>query len=298
MTADLEQIAGRLRAIEGTIPLLEAIRSVSEISFRRTGRIAEPMQTYAEQVDLLLKQAVDCLSDEALTALRKSTTGTGSAALLVISAERGLCGAFNSTLAARALAFVRQRSATAGETAVLCWGSRARRLIEAASQRVLYSASLASFALPSYEAVEAMTLEILALAEQREFESIMIMHNAPAHRFQYEVKLRQLLPPEIGPPAHNRPQIEIKPAGDAPTLAAHLLTEHVLIALYRAVIESALSEQLARIATMRLAVDNAQKLAQALGFEYTLARQREQTNALLEIVNGYRVMTEPPGSGR
>jgi F-type H+-transporting ATPase subunit gamma len=250
------------------------------------------MQVYAEQVSSIFQQVVASMSSEARSAFLAGISGNGPAALLVITAERGLCGTFSSRLVTRALEFTEERSHAGQEIALLCCGSRGKRLLEARGQTLLYSSSLASLTLPTYEAVEAMTLDILDLAGRHDFAQIVVMHNAPVRRFQYEVNVQRLLPPELAATPRQRsvPPLEIKPADDAPGLATHLLTELTLTALYRAVVESALSEQLARIATMRVAVDNAQKLVEALRAEYHSARQRETTDRLLELVNGYRAV--------
>jgi F-type H+-transporting ATPase subunit gamma len=67
----------------------------------------------------------------------------------------------------------------------------------------------------------------------------------------------------------------------------HLISEYVLTELYSSAIESAVSEQLARVAAMRLASENARKLLDELTMQYNLARQRSITQSLLEIVTGY-----------
>ena len=77
-----------------------------------------------------------------------------------------------------------------------------------------------------------------------------------------------------------------------PAIAAYALTEWLLIELYLAATESAMSEQLARIATMKLAADNARKLLKGVSFEYNLAHQRQITDAIMEVVNGYRIATQ------
>jgi len=212
----------------------------------------------------------------------------GPSALLVISSERGLCGGFNSRLAAEALELVRQYASRGETLRLLCWGSRARRLLEAAGQDVLYGAEVTSAVLPAYETVEAMTLQLLDLQERYRLSRIVMLHNAPSGRFQYTPTVRQLLPPQLDALPRPRSRVELRPARDGPAMRAHILAEWVLIELYGAAVNSVLSEQLARISTMRLAVDNARKLADGLRFEHHLARQRQITDALLEVVSGYR----------
>jgi F-type H+-transporting ATPase subunit gamma len=291
VTAELQALAAHLRAIQQTIPLLETIRSVAEIAYRRTARSVGPIQDYAAKVDALLDGITAAMDADERIRFIDSIEESGPEALLVVSSERGLCGAFHSVLAAKVLQLVRERSASGNDTRVVCWGGKAQRLIEAQGQAVLYGRSLPSVVLPSYEEVEAMALEILALREQYRFGRILVVHNAHAGRFRYEIRLRQLLPPQLERTPRRQPLVDLKPAGDARGLAAHALAEWVITGLYGAVVESALSEQLARIATMRLAVENARKLLRTLEFEYNLAHQQQVTNSLLEVISGYRSTT-------
>jgi hypothetical protein len=84
-----------------------------------------------------------------------------------------------------------------------------------------------------------------------------------------------------------RAALAVMPPGDRPILLTHLMTEQVLVTLFRAVMESVISEQLARIYTMRLAADNARRLVDDLTAQCNLARRNAITSSLLEIVAGY-----------
>jgi len=79
----------------------------------------------------------------------------------------------------------------------------------------------------------------------------------------------------------------VKPAADTARVLTHLLTEELLAALYQAVLESVTSEQLARMYTMRLAMDNCRRLVDRLTSEYNAARRSAIAGALMEIVAGY-----------
>jgi ATP synthase F1 gamma subunit len=146
---------------------------------------------------------------------------------------------------------------------------------------------LASLSVPAYVDIQEAALDLLRLTDERAFGRLLVIHNAPAHRFQYAPTVRQLLPPVLpvvsGPPT----PATVIPAGDAPILLTHLVTELVLVGLFRSVMESVISEQLARIYTMRLAADNARRLVSDLTAQCNLARRNAITNSLLEIVAGY-----------
>jgi len=200
-----------------------------------------------------------------------------------------LCGPFNDRLVTQGLQRLRSLTEQNQAIRILCLGSRGKRLLEAAGHSLLYVKPLPSLAIPSYVEIEGVALDLLELVEQKKFGRLVVVHNAPVQRFQYGVTLRDLLPLAIAAPQrqHKPKRIAVKPARDAPTLVTHLLTEYLLVELYQAVIESAISEQLARMYTMRLATENANKLLEKLTLEYNLARSQAVTQELLEIVAGY-----------
>jgi F-type H+-transporting ATPase subunit gamma len=282
MTEDLDALAAHRHAIHATIPLLGAIQSIAEMAFRTAERTVAPVTAYAEHVDALLDELLEALEPSARGALLGSAAGSSPSALLVIGSERGLCGAFNERVVRRAVQLLRP------DTVIVCWGSRGERLLRAAGHTIALAAPLPLLAAPQYADIESMAVDILHLVEQRGLSRVVVVHNQPVRGFQYTSEGRQILPPEPKTPRPvRRPRLEVKPAADAAGLLFHQLTEHVLIELYRAVVQSAMSEQLARIATMRLAGENARKLLDDLTMEYNLARQHAITQSLLQIIAGY-----------
>jgi F-type H+-transporting ATPase subunit gamma len=284
---DLEALAAHQHVIERLIPLLEAIRSVAEIAWRRADQGYRPLLRYSAALRAALEQSITALEPEQRQALLESWTDGRPVGLLFVASERGLCGAFNEHLVTQGLQHLRTLAATGATIRLLCLGSRGRRLLEAAGHTLLYHQPLPSLAVPTYLDIENIALDLLDLAEQRAFGRLIVVSNAPVRRFQFGVSIRPLLPPDITVPKRPQQRLQVKPAGDAPVLMTHLLTEHLLVELYRAVRESAISEQLARVQAMRLAGENARKLFDELTLEYHLAQSHAVTTALLEIVAGY-----------
>jgi F-type H+-transporting ATPase subunit gamma len=285
VTADYESIRAHQHAVEQVIPLLEAIRSVAEIAYRRAEAGLPSLAQYAARIDAQLAD-LNAVADGAFAG------GDGEArrsVLVVVSSERGLCGGFNQRLVDKVRAELRQKRSAGEEVLLVTLGSRGLRLLDAAGEAIVHSTRLPSFAMPSYLEVERAAVEILDLMEERSCERLLVMHNAPRHQFQYEVASRQLFPVEPAGGAIELPAVwtEVKPAEDVDELFTHLVTERVLIDLYQAVVESAVSEELARVAAMRLATDNARGLLESLSLEANRARQASETNALLEIIGGF-----------
>jgi F-type H+-transporting ATPase subunit gamma len=280
---NLEALAAHRTTVQRLVPLLDAIRSVAEIAWRRAERGAAPLQRYREQLRATLELIVASLDRAERDVLLGH--GEGPLAVLFISSERGLCGAFNNRLVAEGLAQMPHFVWHGQPVRVLCLGSRGQRMLEAAGQKLLYAKPLPSLSVPSYAEVETAALDLLDLVKGGAFKQLWVVHNAPVRRFQYAVTVRRLLPLDMEVRAGGN--IRVKPAGDAPRLLTHLLTEDLLVGLYQAVLESVTSEQLARIYTMRMATDSCRRLIDRLTLEYNAARRSAITDALMEIVAGY-----------
>lgn len=285
MPQDLESLASHLNGIQRITPLLEAVRSVSEIAYRRSTQRSSPLTAYSERVRASFEQLMASLDVPQRDAVQRLFSPTGPTGLLVISSERGLCGGFNDRIVAAASEALRSEEMRGAGVMVL--GARGRTRAEEAGLLIAYSKPLPSLTLPTYHDIEAIALDLLEMLDQGTFGRIVVLHAAPSRGFHYELRQRSLYPPDAPLTASGQRPIEVKPAADAPALVRHLLTELVLVDLYEAVFASFVSEQLARISSMRLAVDNARRLAETLSDEYSLARRHYITSSLLEIVAGY-----------
>ncbi len=293
----LEVLDAHRRGVSRLVPILDAVRSIAELAWRNAERGFEPLDAYATRLRTSFAGVVATLSREERAALvPRDRLPVG---LLVVGAERGLCGAFNERLVDHALAQRRALGAQGATVRMLCLGRRTRRLLEAAHVPLLYTRALASLAVPAYVDVQAVALDLLALTERKAFGRLLVVHNAPRRRFEYAPATHPLLPPELPPAGDGPPPAVVVPAGDRPLLLTHLMTEQVLVGLYRSVMESVISEQLARIYTMRLAADHARHLVDHLTLQCNLARRNAITNSLLEIVAGYDATMRAglPGAG-
>ncbi|HLJ58507.1 MAG TPA: F0F1 ATP synthase subunit gamma [bacterium] len=287
---NLETLRAHRQGIQRLVPILEAVRSVAEIAWRRAERGALPLRRYSTQVRDMFERVLLSLDEAQREAFLGGRSASSPIALLLVTAERGLVGPFNKRLVAYGLEYARTLAGEGRTVRYLCLGTRGIRLLAGAGAPLLYSRSLPSLAIPAYVDVQEMALDLVGLVEQGAFGRLLVVHNAPVQRFQYAPTTRLLLPPDVRSDTSSRPRVVVKPATDTPTLLTHLLTEHLLVGLYQAVLESAISEQLARIYTMRLAVDNAGKLVDRLTLAYNRARRNTITNALLEVVSAYEMM--------
>lgn len=288
---NLRALSAHRQAIQRLIPILDAVRSVAEIAWRRAEHGAVPLRLYGAQVREMLERVLWSLARDEREAILGGRAATLPVGLLFVAAERGLVGSFNKRLVAYGLEHARTLAGQGRDVRYLCLGTRGIRLLEAARTRLLYRHSLPSLSIPAYVDVQEMALDLIGLVETGAIGRLIVVHNTPVQRFHYAPRARLLFPPEVGDGAAPGPRTVVKPAADTPVLLMHLVTEHLLIGLYETVLESAMSEQLARIYTMRLAADNARKIVDRLTLDYRRARRDAITNSLLEVVNAYEMMT-------
>lgn len=292
MSEDVDQLEHRRRAVAKLVPLLEAIGGIGEIAYRRAAEGIAPAQSYAaavrDQLDRLCRsQGFD---DDSLW----PTNPERPRALLLIASERGLCGRFNHRLAEQTLEEVRKGRRDGLETDVLVLGERGAHSLQELGIEPVYRAAMPSLARPTYLDAERVALDILDLVEQGAYRSLDVLHARPAGRFDYELAIHRLLPPEPSNTTtqHGAPAIEVKPADDVQQLLARLVSERVLADLYEMMVQSVVSEQLARVFAMRLAVENAGELLDRLDVEYNAARQQQVTRDLSEVIGAFQAVEE------
>ncbi len=285
---DLASLDAHRRSIQSLVPLLEAIRSVAEIGWRRAEQARTPLGNYTDRLIAMMKAVSAVIDPAEHWFLRGSGTTDGPMALLLVTAERGLCGRFNHHLVNTGLQHAERLREQGHRVELLCLGTRGQRLLEEAGESVLFFRPMPSLGVPDYIDVEEMALEMLDLVEQGQFIGLNVVFNQPVRQFNYDAIFESLMPPQIGSDEIRPSQVTIKPSDDGINLLSHLLAEYMLVGLYRVIMESVASEQLARIHTMRLAVDNANDLLEDLTAEYRQAQHQATTNALIETLAGFR----------
>jgi len=285
------QIEDHLDAVSGLEPLIRAIRSVAEVAYRRADERSEPLDVYGAHISRMLRGATRELSAPERARLLGEGAGQRIGVLLVGS-ERGLCGPFNEQ-ALDTFQRTLDRVADEGRHAVpLVLGSKASRVLSQRGFEPTFSRSLPSFNVPPYVRVEELALELLELLTGDHLDGLCVVHHRPAKGFEYETVEKDLWPIEPGAAGRDAPRVPVHASEDLEAFVRHLVTERFLVELYEAVLHSSASEQLARIRTMRVAVDHVQNRTDDLRRELQWARRHAETQALLQVISGFDAMEE------
>jgi F-type H+-transporting ATPase subunit gamma len=207
--------------------------------------------------------------------------------LIVIGSERGLCGAFNSSLV-RYVEGELDRFAEDGlEVELHALGARVTRALERADLVVSSSRALPMAALPSSELATSLMLGWLAQYEAREIDAVYVIYHAYRNSVQYEPTTLRLVPPPVlitGRTAMVRsdPYVDT----DATGLFVRAVVLWSTSELYRILLDSAASEHSARYQLMEGATRNSERLIDELTLALQAARQQAITSEMQELAAG------------
>jgi F-type H+-transporting ATPase subunit gamma len=229
-------------------------------------------------------------------------TGTGSDQrhlIVVMAADRGLCGGFNTNLVKEARKMVGELLAQGKEVKILCVGSKARDLVQR-EFRKLITRSFTGFAGKTgvhYSDANEVKEFILDQFDAGGFDICTLVYNEFRNVLIQKPKRQQLIPftmPEVIQANDNQQET---PANEGPIspydfepsegeILKSLLPRNIGVQIFRALLDSAAGEQAARMTAMESATKNAGERIKDLTLQYNRARQAYITKELIEIISG------------
>jgi F-type H+-transporting ATPase subunit gamma len=281
--ATLQDIRRRIRSVQSTQKITRAMKLVAAAKLRRAqDRILEA-RPYAFKMAELVGTLVRGLGEDKHPLLVRRE---GPRKLyVVVTADKGLCGAFNSNVIRKALELL--RAAPEGTASLLTVGRKARDFFRrrpwpVRGERIGFLDRL------TFADVRELGNELTEAFLGDEVDEVWLVFNEFRSVASQRVVAERLLP--IEPPG-------AEPAGEGPaadyiyepepvTILAALLPRHVGVQIYRALLESNAGEHGARMTAMEAATKNAQEMIGLLTIQYNKARQERITKELLDIVGG------------
>jgi F-type H+-transporting ATPase subunit gamma len=292
----LKELRNRITSVKSTQKITSAMKMVSASKLRRAQERAEAGQPYAERMIRMLTNlaAASRTSSQKLQLM----TGTGkdqSHLIVVITSDRGLCGSFNATITREVRRLVRTLKEHNKEIKLLCIGRKGRDNLrrDYASSIISNTSELSRSRLDFAHAVEIAD-RILEMFEAGSFDICTVVYNKFRSVISQVVTTQQLIPiilPSIviNPEQKSlnlRPQAIYEFEPDEERILAQLLPRNLTVQIYRMLLESAASEQGARMTAMDNATRNANEMIGKLTLTYNRTRQAYITKELIEIISG------------
>jgi F-type H+-transporting ATPase subunit gamma len=292
-TLDLKR---RVRSITNTRKVTKAMELVASARLRRSQQRIESMRPYADRMLELMGGVSQAAGAVRLPLLERRETVT-KVAIVPITADRGLAGGFNAQVIRRSLALMREAESAGQEVLWFSTGRKAASTLRFRRLNVVQSWTGFSER-PAYSDAQALAHAVSEAYVAGEVDKVLVVYNAFVSALVQQVTVRELLPiPQdlLEQSGTGDDRSDEHAAGSTPDfiyepepeeILARLLPVYVETELYRALLESAASEQGARMTAMRNASKAAGELIDSLTLAMNRARQAEITQEILEVVAG------------
>ena len=289
----LRDIRRRIRSVESTQKITKAMKLVAAAKFRRAQERILAARPYATKLGELVDGLVARTAGQETHPLLAAHT-TAKKRLVVITSDKGLCGAFNSNVLRESLRFL--QGADEVSVSLVVVGKKARDFYRR-RQFTIKSAMLGIFDRLAYSHAQELANGLMHdfLADEvdevhllyNEFHSVAVQR--PVHRQLLPLGASEAGDEDDGKDA-TQEQYIYEPSPEA--ILASLLPRHVTIQVYRALMESAAGEYGARMTAMESASKNAREMINVLTIQFNKARQERITKELLDIVGGAEALRQ------
>lgn len=278
---NLRDIRSRIRSVKNTQQLTYAMKLVSATKLRRAQERILSSRPYARRMLQVLNSLATRANPEHHPLLERR--GDLKVELVVITADRGLCGGFNANIVKAAVDFLERRPG--GETSLSLVGKKGRDYFRRRKYAIRRETA-DIFRNVTYAHAAELARELIGGYVSRKLDAIYLAYNEFKSAIQQRVVVEKLLPIEqlsLGAPGFPIDYIYEPAPGE---LFNQLLPKHVETQVYRALLESAASEQGARMAAMDSATNNAADMIESLTLNMNKVRQAGITKEILEVVSG------------
>jgi F-type H+-transporting ATPase subunit gamma len=285
--ATQQDIKRRIRSIRNTQKITKAMELVAASRLRRAQARIEALRPYADSLQALMVEVAQAAGggrDQPLLERREVKT----VAILALTGDRGLAGAFNANIVRRSVELARRARSESKEVRWLAVGRRGASTLRFRRQQV--EADYTGITdRPSFEDATVIAQRVSELYAGGEVDQVLMVFNHFLSALSQRVEVVELLPvPETALSGEEPERIEgsYEYEPDVRELLAVLVPTYVEVTIYRALLESTASEHGARMTAMRNASDNASGLIDDLTLAMNRARQAEITQEILEVVAG------------
>jgi F-type H+-transporting ATPase subunit gamma len=289
--ASLKDLRNRIASVKQTQKITSAMKMVAAAKLRRAQEQAEAARPYADRMERMLGSLAESLQGSENAPMLLAGTGQDQTHLIVVAtADRGLCGAFNSSIVRQARHLIGDLQEQGKTVKLLCVGRKGRDQLRRTHGEMIVD-TIEDIGRPrlTYGEADDIAKRIIGLLGEGAFDVCTVIYNRFKSAISQEVTEQQLVPFPTPPsdPADGdelKAIYEFEPSEEA--ILESLLPRNLAVQLFRALLENAASEQGARMTAMDNATRNAGDMIDQLTLNYNRTRQAQITKELIEIISG------------
>lgn len=294
----LKDLRNRITSVKSTQKITRAMQMVSAAKLRRAQESAEQARPYSERMSRLLSSvSANLPSLEGAPPLMVGTGNDQVHLVIVMTAERGLCGAFNTQVTRRTRRHVKELRDAGKQVKLLLIGKKGNDSLRRDFDDIIIDyVTLRDMRTPSYARANEIAQDVIGRFVAEEFDVCTIIFNAFKSVISQELNVQQVIPLPTGDGGDGRededtgaPDLggaiyEYEP--EETELLADLIPRNMAVQIFKAMLESGAAEQAARMTAMDNATRNAGDMIDRLTLLYNRTRQAMITKELIEIVSG------------
>jgi len=285
----LKDLRGRINSVKSTRKITSAMKMVAASKLRRAQTAAEAARPYAERMEAMLARlAANVVGQPGAPRLLAGTGSDRVHLVIPITADRGLAGAFNSSIGRQTRTLVRRLEAEGKVVKIMPVGRKGRDFLKREFKDVRGELMLGGRKGIAFSEAQSVAQTVSALFDSGEFDVATIVYNQFRSVISQIPTETQLIPLPVPPAADDegpaRAVYEFEP--DEETILTRLLPQNLAVQIYRAMLESNAGFYGAQMTSMDNATRNAGDMIKRLTLNYNRTRQANITKELIEIISG------------
>jgi F-type H+-transporting ATPase subunit gamma len=294
--ANLKEVKGRIQSVTSTQQITKAMKMVAAAKLRRAQDRIMQMRPYAEKLDGVMQNVSSAVDTQSVDNPYGQERDVNSVLLVVISSDRGLCGAFNSNIFKHTRSLIAEKYShiqASGNLHILPIGKRAFEYYKKRGYSII-DTYYDLFNSLDFDHVRAAAEYTMKSFVSQEYDQIEIIFNEFKNVATQIIRNEQFLPIlPIGPSEGiNALNIDFIAEPNEVFIFNEIIPKSLKIQFYKGLLESNASEHGARMTAMGQATDNAGELLKELKLTYNRTRQAAITKEILEIVGGAEALAK------
>ncbi len=293
--ANLKEIKRKIGSVKNTQKTTNAMKLVSSAKLKRTEELAKRSRVYAEKLTVLLNEIAQKMQQSNADGLDnvyfKDVQNPEMVDIVFITADKGLCGGFNSQTIKRVNKMIAEYKAQNVKVRLRAVGRKGIDYFKFNNVE-LNNEIVGLSAAPDFKQAAEFISEVATSYVNGETDKIILIHNGYVNMITQEIREDQVLPVDSSKlvlDSVSTSELEVEPDDDD-TLLDALVKRYIEYTMYYSLIDSLAAEHSARMQAMDAATSNAKEMVKALTVKYNKARQEAITTELIEIISGMESM--------
>jgi F-type H+-transporting ATPase subunit gamma len=285
----LKDLKNRIASVKATQKITKAMKMVAAAKLRRAQEAAEAARPYSQRMGAVLANIAQATGGQSDAPVLMTGTGRDQTHLLVVcTAERGLCGGFNSQIARLARDHTRKLIASGKTVKIICVGKKGYDILRREfASLIIDRVDLREVKRIGYVDAEAIGRKVLALFDKGEFDVCTLFYSEFKSVISQIPTALQLIPATVPVAAAQSGASSVYDyEPDAGAILDDLVPRNISVQIFRALLENVAGEMGAKMSAMDNATRNAGDMINKLTLSYNRQRQAQITKELIEIISG------------